>query len=239
VLGPNKKLRQALNAAFDYPAWERFYSGRIVPANGPVPPGVEGWLETPFAYAFDLEKARRLMREAGYPDGIDPQTGRRLVLTLANGRASQDIRESGELIAAFYAKIGIRLELKFYTWNAFLSAVREGRVQLFRLGWVGDYPDAQNYLQLFHSKNARPGPNHSNYVNPEYDRVYDLAMAAGDAMARNAAWHECQEIVREDCPWIFTHVNKANSLMRPRVGNYVPSDFPYGQEEYFEVIGNK
>jgi len=239
VLGPNRKLRQALNAAFDYPAWEKFYSGRIVQATGPVPPGVAGRLETPFAYAFDLEKAKRLMREAGYPDGVDPKTGRRLVLTLANGRASQDSRESGELLAAFYAKIGIRLELKFYTWNAFLSAVKEGRVQLFRMGWVGDYPDAQNFLQLFHSKNARPGVNHTGYVNAAYDRAYDRAMAAGDAAARNAAWAECQEILREDCPWVYTHFNKANSLVRPRVGNYVPSDFPYGQEAYFEVMSEE
>jgi len=238
VLGPNRELRQALNAAFDYPAWERFYSGRIVASDGPVPPGVEGRLETPFAYAFDLEKARRLMREAGYPDGIDPKTGRRLVLTLANGRASQDIRESGELIASFYEKIGIRLELKFYTWNAFVTAVKEGRVQLFRMGWVGDYPDAQNYLQLFLSRNARPGVNHANYVNADYDRAYDRAMAAGDAAERNAAWAVCQEILREDCPWIYTHVNKANSLVRPRVGNYVPSDFPYGQEACFDVVGD-
>ena len=235
VLGPNKKLRQALNAAFDYPRWEEYFSRRTVQADGPVPPGVDGKLSAPFPYAFDLEKAKRLIAEAGYPDGIDPKTGRRLELTLSFGRASSSSREMGELLASFYEKIGVKLELAFHTWDAFLKAVNEGRVQIYNMGWVGDYPDAENFLQLFYSKNVSPGPNHSYYVNPEYDREYDAAMAAATAEERNRHWAVCQEMVREDCPWIFTHFGKANSLVRPRVGNYVPSDFPYGQEAYFTV----
>ena len=235
VLGPNRKLRQALNAAFDYPAWEKFYNGRILPCTTPVPPGVEGRIEKPFAYAFDLEKAKRLLREAGYPDGVDPRTGRRLVLTMSIGRASQESREAGELMAAFYERIGVKLELDFKTWDAFLKAVNEGRVQLFRMGWVGDYPDAQNFLQLFHSKNVRPGPNRAGYENAEYDREYDAALAASTAEERNRHWAVCQEIVTEDCPWIFTHVNKSYSLVRPTVKNYRPTDFPYGAEKYYQV----
>ena len=234
VLGPNKKLRQALNAAFDYPAWEKFYNGRIVPCPTPVPPGVDGRLEKPFPYAFDLAKAKRLLAEAGYPDGIDPKTGRRLVLRMSIGRASQDSREAGELAAAFYEKIGIRLELDFKTWTAFVAAVSEGRVQLFRMGWVGDFPDAQNFLQLFYSKNMRPGPNRAAYVNPDFDLAYDAALNAKSAEERNRHWARCQEIVQEDCPWVFTHVNKAYSLVRPTLKNYVPTDFPYGVEKYYE-----
>lgn len=234
VLGANKKLRQALNAAFDYPAWEKFYNGRILPCPTPVPPGVEGRSERPFPYSFNLMKARRLMAEAGYPDGIDPNTSRRLVLTMSIGRPTQESREAGELMVAFFARIGIKLELDFKTWNAFVSAVNEGRVQLFRMGWVGDYPDAQNFLQLFCSKNVNPGPNHANYLNPVFDREYDAALLSATEAERNGHWARCQEIVQEDCPWIFTHVNKAYSLVRPTVRNYVPTDFPYGAEKYYE-----
>jgi len=234
VLGPNRKLRQALNAAFDYPAWERFYNGRILPCTTPVPPGVEGRIEEPFAYAFDLGKAKRLVAEAGYPDGVDPKTGRRLVLTMTIGRASQESREAGELMASFYERIGVKLELSYMTWDAFLKAVNDGHTQMFRMGWVGDYPDAQNFLQLFHSKCASPGPNHALYANPEFDRAYEAALAAPTADARNRQWAVCQEIVREDCPWIFTHVNKAYSLTHPTVKNYKPSDFPYGAEKHYE-----
>lgn len=235
VLGANRKLRQALNAAFDFDAWNRFYCNRAVEAGGPVPPTVEGALpaET-FRYRYNLELAKKLIAEAGYPNGIDPRTERRLVLTVSMGRASQDARERAELMASFYAKIGVKLETQFYTWDAFLKAVNEGRVQMYQMGWVGDYPDAENFLQLFHSSNVSPGANHGCYVNPEYDRAYDAAMAANTAAERNRHWAACQEIVREDCPWIFTHVPKSNSLVRPSVGNYIPSDFPYGQEAYLE-----
>lgn len=237
VLGRNRKLRQALNAAFDAPAWQRFYSGRVLAADGPVPPGVESRLETKFAYSFDLALAKRLMVEAGFPGGIDPATGRRLQLTLSIGRASQDSRESGELLASFYSKIGIRLELAFHTWDAFLRTVNEGRAQLFRMGWVGDYPDAENFLQLFHSRNASPGPNHADYANAAFDREYDAAMAAASSVERDVHWRRCQEIVREDCPWIFTHYNKSNMLVRRRVGNFVPGVFSYGAESHFTVEG--
>lgn len=223
ILGKNKKLRQALNCAFDFPEWKKFNNNRIVECNTPVPEGVKGRLESRHPYHYDLERAKKLMVEAGYPDGIDPKTGRRLVLTMAMGRANQESREAGELIASFYAKIGIKLELDFMTWDAFLKAVNEGRAQMFRMGWVGDYPDAQDFLQLFYGPNAAPGSNHANYVNAEYDRAFE----AED-------WEKCQEIVREDCPWIFTHFNISHTLVGPRVGNYRTSDFQYGTEQYYE-----
>ena len=225
VLGPNKKLRQALNCAFDFPAWDEFWGHRIEKCTGPVPPGVEGRLETPFPYAFDLDKAKRLVAEAGYPDGMDPKTGRRLVLTLAIGRPDQSSREAGELMASFYERIGVKMELEFMTWDAFMTAVNEGRVQLYRMGWVGDYPDAQNFLQLFYGPNRSPGVNHSSYESADFDAAYE-----------REDYEKCQEIVREDCPWIFTNCGKAYTLVGPRVGNYVPSDFPYGNERHFKSV---
>ena len=239
VLGRNRKLRQALNAAFDFPEWAKFYNNRIVQCDGPVPHGVEGRLESAFPYAYDLEKAKKLIAEAGYPGGIDPRTSRRLTLSLSIGRASQESREAGELTAAFFAKIGVRLELQFMTWDAFLRAVTEGRTQLYRMGWVGDYPDAQNFLQLFHSRNLSPGPNRSAYESAEFDREYDAALAANSSEERNLHWRRCQEIVREDCPRVFTHFNMSHSLVAPRVGNYIPSDFPYGQERFYRARERK
>lgn len=232
VLGENKLLRQALTRAFDFPAWQRFFNGRIDPANGPVPQSVDGFLDEPSPYSFDLEEARKLIAQAGYPGGIDPKTGRRLVITLSIGRASQDSREAGELLASFFEKIGVKLELEFHVWGEFLSVVNEGRTQMYMMGWVGDYPDAENFLQLFHSKNASPGPNHSCYSNTVFDAEFDAAMAATDESVRCEHWKECQRIVREDCPWIFTHFPKSFSLVRPAVGNYIPSAFPYGAEKF-------
>ena len=235
TLGRNKKLRQALSCAFDFPTWSLFYNNSIVPAYGPVPPGVDGAVTTQGPYFFNLEKARRLLAEAGYPGGIDSSTGRRLVLSLSIGRPTQDSREAGELVASFFEKIGVRLELDFKTWEAFLGSVSRGDVQMFMMAWVGDYPDAENFLQLFYSANRSPGPNHSKYSNAEFDAEYDAAMAAGDPEERRAHWRRCQEIVREDCPWIFTHITRSFSLSGPKVLGYVPGDFPYGCERHLRT----
>ena len=224
VIGPNRKLRQALNCAFDFPAWKRFLNNRILPSDGPLPPGISGRLETPFAYAYNEEKAKSLLAEAGYPDGVDPKTGRRLHLEIAVGRATQDAREMVELMASFYDRVGIELAARYMTWDAFLTAVNEGRTQMFNLGWIGDYPDPENFLQLFHSKNVSPGANHSNYVNPEFDKAYDAM-----------DWKKAQEIIREDCPWIFLYSPKSYSLMWNRVENYIPTDFPYGIEKHLRL----
>ena len=87
-----------------------------------------GRLETPFPYAFNLEKAKKLMVEAGFPDGIDPKTGKHVVIQLAIGRATQSAREQAELMQSFYEKIGVRLETQFMTWAAYLKAVSDGNV---------------------------------------------------------------------------------------------------------------
>ena len=224
VVGPNRKLRQALNCAFDFPAWKRFLNNRILPCDGPLPPGIDGRLETPFAYSYDEAKAKTLLSEAGYPGGTDPKTGRRLHLEISIGRATQDAREMAELMASFYDRIGIELEARYMTWDAFLTAVNEGRTQMFNLGWIGDYPDPENFLQLFHSKNVSPGANHMEYVNPAFDRAYDAL-----------DWKAAQEIVREDCPWIFLYSPKTYSLFWNRVENYVPTDFAYGIEKHLRI----
>ena len=235
VLGPNKKLRQALNCAFDGAAWEKFWNKRVVRADGPIPPGAAGYAHEPFAYTFDLTHAKQLLREAGYPDGRDPKTGRRLVLTLDVGLTTQEARESTELLAAYFARAGIELQPQYQLFPAFLRKLSKKEAQLFRLGWVGDYPDAENFLQLFYSSNASPGPNHCNYANPAFDKLYEKACATTDEPARLELYRQMQLLVREDCPWIFLHFPRSYSLYPDRLRNYQPHDFPYGMEKYLRL----
>jgi ABC-type transport system substrate-binding protein len=232
TLGTNRLLRQALNCAFDSARWEQYYQGRVLAANGAVPPGVAGRVETPAPFAFDLDRARELMARAGYRDGKDPATGRRLRLVLDLGRTSQDVRESTELIVAFLARAGIDLVPEYHNWPAFLRKVSQRRSQLFRIGWVGDYPDAENFLQLFYGPNQSPGPNRCNYRNETFDIRYRQALAATDETERLRLYGELQEIIRQDCPWIFVNFSRAYSLSHRQVINFRPHDFPYGMEKY-------
>ncbi len=232
LLGTNRLLRQALNCAFDSARWVQYYQGRAIAANGAVPPGVAGHIEDPAPYAFDLDRARELMARAGYPEGRDPATGRRLRLVLDLGRTSQDVRESTELIVAFMSRIGVDLVADYHNWPAFLAKVAQGRSQLFRIGWVGDYPDAENFLQLFYGPNRSPGPNRCNYRNAAYDALYLRALAAADNEERMRLYGEMQAIIREECPWIFMSFARAYSLSHSHVADYRPHDFPYGMEKY-------
>lgn len=235
VLGPNKKLRQALNAAFDTVRWEAYYRGRVRALNTVAPSHLQDARQGPFPYAFDLAKARRLLAEAGYPGGIDPKTGDPLTLTVEVGNATQDTTESMELVASFFAAIGVKLELSVNTWQALLEKIRLRRAQLFLMGWVGDYPDLETFMQLFISRNQSPGPNRSNYVNAEVDRLYDIAVASKDPAEITRCWARIQEIVLEDCPWVLLHYQLDFSLVNRRVLHYLPHNFPYGMEKHYRV----
>ncbi len=235
ILGTNKKLRQALNAAFDTARWETYYRGRVKALNTIAPVHITDALQTPFAYTFNLEKARQLIAEAGYPGGIDPKTGTPLHLTMEVGNATQDTTESMELVASFLDKIGIQMDISVNTWQAFLDKIRKREAQMFLMGWVGDYPDIETFMQLFVGKNQSPGPNRSNYVNPEVDALYERAVTSRDATEITACWLRIQEIVLEDCPWILLHYALDFSLVNTRVLNYVPHNFPYGMEKHYRV----
>lgn len=235
VLGNNVFLRRALNASFNFSEWKKFLNSLAEHATTPVPYGISGRVEEDFEYSFNLEKAKSLMIEAGYPGGIDPKTGRRLELTLTLGRASQQTREMGELFASFFEKIGVKLNLDFMTWDAFLSAVNEGRVQMFSMAWVGDYPDAQNFLQLFYSKHLRPGPNRVAYCNEEYDRLYERALNVESDDERMECWRACQEIIRSDVPLIMLDYKKSFVVGKKSLKGYRPGDFQFGREAFFRI----
>lgn len=235
VMGTNKALRQAVNAAFDTARWEAYYRGRVKALNTVAPSHLKDARQAPFPYAFDLAKARRLMEEAGYPGGIDPRTGERLRLTVEIGNATQDTTESMELVASFLSAIGIKLEISVNTWQALLEKIRLRRAQMFLMGWVGDYPDLETFMQLFLSRNQSPGPNRSNYVQEEVDRLYDRAVASRDPEEISRCWARIQDIVLEDCPWILLHYALDFSLVNARVLNYIPHNFPYGMEKHYRV----
>lgn len=229
----HRKLRQAMSCAVNTEEWVKFHNGRIVRPNGPIPSGVAGYVDRENPFGYDLDKARRLLKEAGYADGIDPETGRRLQLNLELGSAeSAEIRQAMELLSAFMAEIGVVLKPSYNNWPAFLDKMDRRNAQMFRLGWVADYPDAENFLQLFYSKNASPGPNHANYANADFDRLYEKIRVMQDGPERTALYTEMADIVIEDCPWIFDSTPLSYALRHAWVRNYKPHDFPYGMVKY-------
>jgi oligopeptide transport system substrate-binding protein len=200
IVGKNKYLRQAISVASDSAKLiSTFYNGHAIPAEGPIPPGVLGYkadLKDPYRQ-FNLEKAKELLKKAGYPNGEGlPQ------LTYET-YSDTNIRQMVEFFQQQLAQIGIKLKINQNTWPEYLGKLKTRKAQIFGMAWSADYPDGENFLQLFYSRNASPGPNSSNYNNPEYDKLYEKASIMLESPAREALYQQMVGIVIEDCPYIF------------------------------------
>jgi ABC-type transport system substrate-binding protein len=235
VVGKNRLLRQALMAAFDRDRWVRFQNGRVTPAAGPIPPAMAVTDQAKSMFPFDLSRARKLLEEAGYPGGKDPETGRRLELTLELGAADSETREMAEVLASFMDQIGIVLLPRFNNWPAFLKIIEQRRAQLFYLTWMADYPDPENFFQLFYGPNGTPGANRCNYRNEAFDRLYEKAATLPEGAEKRSVNAGMEQIVKEDCPWLFLHHSMTVVLRHSWLGNYKPHDFPMGMNKYYRI----
>ncbi len=231
----NRKLRQALSCAYDFEQMNQFMNHRLHPANGPIPQPLAGSLDEPSPYRFNLEKSRALLVEAGYPKGTDPATGRRLELTVELGSASANTRQMMELMADMYRKVGVILNVSYNTWPAFIEKMNRRQAQMFQLGWVADYPDAENFLQLFYSRNESPGPNHANYRSAEIDRMYEQVRTMFDTPERTSIYKQMASIIIEDCPCVFLYQPMDFWLTHGWVENYTVHAFPYGMDKYRRI----
>ncbi len=206
LLGKNKYLRQALSLSYDSDLFNQIYlNGRAINAQGPLPPGVFGYdpsLKNPYK-THDLEKARELMVKAGYPGGIDPRTGKQLELTYDIGADSARAREQATFDMRCFEQLGIRIKLQVNTFSQYLERTIKGTFQIASSGWVADYPDPENFLQLLYGPNHPPNPNHAAFSSPEYNRLYEKMKAMDDGPERLAIIRQMVAIAVEECPWIF------------------------------------
>lgn len=203
-----RKLRQAMSLAVDTERYlDLFLNGRGVPAQSPLPPGLFGYEEgyrNPFRKA-DLGRARSLLKEAGYADGIDPTTRRPLRLTLDTGAASAQAMIENEFFASAWRSLGLDVEIAATTYNQFQDKVRRGAYQIYRWGWNADYPDPENFLFLLECSNAQSngnGPNTSNFCNSEFDALYRRMKDMPNGPERAQILRTMVGILERERPWI-------------------------------------
>ncbi len=222
VLGRNKYLRQALSLSYDTDLYnEIFLNGRAINAQGPLPPGIFGYdprLKNPYK-THNLEKAKELMAKAGYPGGVDAKTGKQLELIYDIGSDSPRAREVATFDMRCFEQLGIKMKLQVNTWSQHLERSHKGTFQMFSLGWIADYPDPENFLQLLYGPNAPPNPNSSSFANPEYDRLYEKMKNMEDTPERETVIQRMVGIVIEECPWIFNVHSPSYVLRHPWAKN--------------------
>jgi len=236
LLGGNPHLRRAITLAFDRERRIEHSGSRFSAAYGPVPPGVPGAVTEPnpeFGHR-DLEAAKRELELAGFKDGIDPKTGRALVITFDQTGSDTFYRQTAELMANDMAEIGIEIQPEFNTWPRFVQKLRAGSIQLFRYSWTADYPDAENFLQLFYGENAG-GCNRVNYRSAEYDAMYREFLAISDPAEYAAKSREMIRFLQGECPWIFETHTMCFVMAHEWLSGYLPHDFAFNRWKYLRV----
>ena len=252
----NRKLRQALSIAID---WEEhvaiFEKGQGMAAHGPLPPGLFGYRDdapaafNPVVYRKDgdrverrpIEDAKRLLAEAGYPDGRDAKSGQPLVLNLDYQRAlSPAVRPLMSWYQKQFAKIGVQLEIRATDYNRFQDKMNKGSHQIFFWGWLADYPDAENFLFMLYGPNAKAltngnGENNANYQNPAFDRLFERMKYEDDGPVKAQLIDEMVRIVQDDAVWSFGYFPTAAAAFHQWVHNGKPTQIIRNHIQYLRV----
>ena len=246
-----RKLRQAVSIAID---WEEYISifanGRGIAGMGPLPPGIFGYREdaaagyNPVVYRLaggkperkGVDAARRLLAEAGYPDGRDAATGRPLVLYLDTTERGPDDAARLNWYRRQFAKIDVQLEIRSTDYNRFQDKIRSGNTQMFFLGWNADYPDPENFMFLLYGPNGtQDGENKARYANPVFDRLFEQMKNMDNGPKRQAIIDEMVRIAREDAPWVWGFHPKDYALSHAWVKNSKPNKMARNGLKYIRV----
>jgi ABC-type transport system substrate-binding protein len=234
----SRKLRQAMSTAVDSKEWTRlFLNGRGVPAQSPLPPGIFGHdpdHRNPFR-TVDLDKASRLLAEAGYPGGIDPDTGKPLRLTFDSYQTTAQGLLQNQYFVDTWREIGLDVEISATSYNQFQQKVRNGAYQIFSWGWVADYPDPENFLFLLTSEMARSksgGPNTANFSNARFDQLFQKMKVRENDAERLGMIREMLAILEAERPWIELFHPEDYVLFHGWLRNVKPAGMAFPTAKY-------
>ena len=213
-------LRRSISLAIDMEEYiSIFMNGRGIAAQSPIPPGIFGHLEgregiNPYTHKWEdenavrlgLDVAKKLMVKAGYPQGVDEETGKPLVLYFDATATGPDAKSWLNWLRKQFRKIGIQLVIRSTDYNRFQEKMSNGNAQIYRWGWNADYPDPENFLFLFYSPNSKAkhsGENASNYDNSLFDTKFEDMRGTSNSRERATIIADMLQILRADAPWAW------------------------------------
>lgn len=228
----NVNLRRAMSLAYDVnKSLDLFYNKVGVPAQSVIPPGIAGYIQgykNPYAM-LDLEKAKKLLAEAGYPEG------KGLPEIVYETTSNTTNRQMAEFFRQCMEKIGITIKVSQNTWPELQKKVKTKNNMMFGMAWRADYPDAENFLQLMYGPNQAPGANGSNYNNPEFNTIFEKARLMQDSPERTALYERLNRMAAEQVPWIFGIHREAFSVQTGWLKNFKYTEFTAGRDAYLNV----
>ncbi len=232
VLGRSKYLRQALAAAFDSrDLVDRLYNGLGRPLRSIVPLEIPGSERDTGAvgHPHDLAAARRLLAQAGYPDGkgLPP-------LTISFYQTNAASHERFDLMKQQLAAIGVQAKGQFMDLPAFTKAGENGNFQIIFFGWVADYPDPENFYQQYYGRNTPPGNNWTAFANPAYDKAYEASRFMANGPERLAYLRTMNAILDDEVPVIPLFDPTRFDVTQNWVSNFKPN-MQMREEMYLRV----
>lgn len=213
----NKKIRYAINMGFDRRKMLKYLRNNIGDAAqaGFIPKGLPGYVEG-WGMDYNPDSARTLVKLAEKEMGSIPP------ITITTTTAYRDLIE---FIQHDLADIGLNVEIEVSVGATFRSMIANSKLPFFRASWIADYPDAENYLSLFYSKNFCPsGPNYTHFKSSAFDRLYEQALLEVDAAKRLEMYHQMDRLIMDQAPIVplfydqvvrFTHTNIEGMTVNP------------------------
>jgi len=248
-----QKLRQALSIAINFEEYiSIFLNGRGESAQGPIPPGIFGYSEgetglNQVVYDWEsgrpqrksLEKAKQLLAEAGYPNGLDAD-GKALTLHYDTAATGPDSQSMLNWYRKQFAKLGVELVIRATDYNRFQDKVRGAKVQMFSWGWNADYPDPENFLFLLNGANATintngSGINSANYDNPEFNQLFQQMKTMENSPERLEIIQKMLKIAQQDAPWAWGYYPKSLSLYHSWLHNVWPNPLANNTIKYRRI----
>ncbi len=234
IVGKNLNLRKAIAYGVNIEKYIELFTYNVgQKSNSIYPPGVPGYspaAELP--YKYDLALAKEYLKKAGYPEG------KGLAPLKFDIRGSDTRRrQMGEYIQQELRSIGIKVEVVINTFPAFLEKARKGQLQFWQGGWVLDYPDAENVLQLLSSQNLPPGQNYFNYENSDYDKLFQEARVIEDGKRKFELMQKMEDLVNADLPWVMQYYARNYILSHKYLKNFLYSDIIYNNIKYLKIEG--
>ena len=217
----NQKVRAAIAQAIDrLMIIQRLLKDLAQPATGVLAPGNWAYEPNVAAYGYDLQSAKRLLDEAGFPDpdGDGPKMRFSLLYKTSQNESSKKV---AEVIQQNLAEAGIGVDIRSYEWGTFFADIKSGNFQLCSLQWVGvTEPDI--YYNLFHSSSVPPqGANRGRYLNKELDLLLEQGRKTLDLDSRKKIYSQVQKIIASDLPYISLWYQTNVAVLSRRVEGFV------------------
>lgn len=227
----HKALRQALNMTLNKETYLKVvFEGNGIIAKGPLPPTIWGH-STTTDYAYDPVQAKKILAEAGFPQGFETTIWTRT----SNGISNPNPKAGAELLQADLAKIGVIAKINVLEWGELLQRSKMGAHDLLFMGWISDSDDPDNFFSpLFRCSAANAGTNFARYCNYQLDKLITAGTTTTDLKARSQIYQNVQKIIHDEALWIPLVHPMLTVLIRNNVNGYTVN--PFGRQDFAQTV---